>query len=69
MVTLRTPESPATSRIEFASVDAELGPASSAARLCFSRLRFLPTWLKEQLRREGIWDDLVQETYCTAWGA
>lgn len=69
MVTLRTPESPATSRIEFASVDAELGPASSAARLCFSRLRFLPTWLKEQLRREGIWDDLMQETYCTAWGA
>jgi len=69
MVTLRTPESPATSRIEFASVDAELGPASSAARLCFSRLRFLPTWLKEQLRHEGIWGDLVQETYCTAWEA
>ncbi|MBM3157325.1 MAG: hypothetical protein FJ004_08595 [Chloroflexi bacterium] len=55
--------------IEFASVDHELGPADSAARLCFSRVRFLPAWLKEQLRRQGIWEDLVQETYCTAWEA
>jgi len=69
MFTLGTSESRAKSRIEFASVDAELGPAGPAARLCFSRLRFLPTWLKEQLKREGIWDDLMQETYCTAWGA
>jgi len=55
--------------IEFASVDHELGPADSAARLCFSRVRFLPAWLKEQLRHQGIWEDLVQETYCTAWEA
>jgi len=32
------------------------------ARLCFSRLRFLPGGLKERLYSQGIWD-----TATTAW--
>ena len=56
-------------RIEFASVDAGFGPANDAGKMCFSRLRFLPTRLKEELRQDGLWDDLLQETYATAWEA
>jgi len=37
------------------------------ARLCFSRLRFLPGGLRERLRSEGIWEDLVQEIRLRAW--
>ncbi len=55
--------------VDFSSVDAELGPAEQTARMCFSKFRFLPAWIKEQLQREGLWDDLVQETYLTAWEA
>ena len=55
--------------VDFSSVDAELGPADQTARMCFSKFRFLPARIKEQLQREGLWDDLVQETYLTAWEA
>lgn len=55
--------------VSFATVDRELGPADTAARMCFSRLRFVSTLLKERLQREGLWDDLVQEVYATAWEA
>ena len=55
--------------VDFSSVDAELGPADQTARMCFSKFRFLPAHIKDQLQREGLWDDLVQETYLTAWEA
>jgi len=55
--------------VDYSLVDAELGSADQAARMCFSKFRFLPALLKEQLQREGLWDDLVQETYLTAWEA
>ncbi len=55
--------------VDFSLVDAELGPAEQTARMCFSKFRFLPARIKEQLQREGLWDDLVQETYLTAWEA
>ena len=56
--------------IDYASVDAELGPAANnVARICFAKFRFIPTCVKEELRRSGLWDDLIQETYLTAWEA
>ncbi len=56
-------------RIDFASVDRELGSANPTARLCFSKLRFVPTLLKDRLKQEGLWDDLMQEIYLVAWEA
>lgn len=41
-------------------------PAEDLARLCFSKLRFLPISLKDSLRREGLWEDLSQDLYRTA---
>jgi len=41
-------------------------PAEDLARLCFSKLRFLPVSLKDSLRREGLWEDLSQDLYRTA---
>ena len=38
-------------------------PAENIARLCFSKLRFLPAALKAQLRQQGLWEDLAQELY------
>ena len=38
-------------------------PAEDIARLCFSKLRFLPAALKAQLRQQGLWEDLAQELY------
>jgi len=38
-------------------------PAENIARLCFSKLRFLPAALKAQLRQQGLWEDLAQEVY------
>jgi len=55
--------------VDYSSIDAELGSASQTARMCFYKFRFLPALLKVQLQREGVWDDLVQETYLTAWEA
>ena len=54
--------------IDYAAVDAELGPdAHNVSRICFTKFRFIPTYVKEELRRSGLWDDLIQETYLTAW--
>jgi len=54
--------------INYAAVDAELGPdAHNVSRICFTKFRFIPTYVKEELRRSGLWDDLIQETYLTAW--
>lgn len=41
-------------------------PAEDLARLCFSKLRFLPVPLKDRLRQEGLWEDLAQELYRVA---
>ena len=56
--------------IDYAAVDAELGPdAHNVSRICFTKFRFIPACIKEELRRSGLWDDLIQETYLTAWEA
>jgi len=47
----------------------ELGEANLHARLCLSQLRFKGCLLKNELRRDGLWDDLIQEIYATAWEA
>ena len=47
----------------------EMGEANNHARWCFSRLRFISCLLKDSLRREGIWDDLTQQLYATAYQA
>jgi len=44
----------------------DLGPADRHAALAFHRLRFLSILLKEELAREGLWDDLIQEVYTAA---
>jgi hypothetical protein len=38
-------------------------PAEDHARLAFSKLRFYPVGLKDDLRERGLWDDLAQELY------
>jgi hypothetical protein len=38
-------------------------PAEDLVRICFSKLRFYPVTLKDQLRQEGLWEDLSQELY------
>jgi hypothetical protein len=47
----------------------DLGEANNHARWCFSRLRFISCLLKDNLRREGLWDDLTQQLYATAYQA
>ncbi len=47
----------------------ELGEANLHVRLCLSQLRFKGCLLKNELRRDGLWDDLIQEIYATAWEA
>jgi hypothetical protein len=47
----------------------ELGEADNHVRWCFSRLRFLSSLLKDQLRRDCLWDDFQQEMYATAYYA
>jgi len=47
----------------------DLGEANPYARMCLSQLRFKGCLLKNELRRDGLWDDLIQEIYATAWEA
>ena len=47
----------------------DLGPANRHAALCITRIRFLSLWIKDILRKEGLWDDLIQEMYATAFEA
>ena len=44
----------------------DLGPANHHAALCISRLRWLPGSVKDLLRKEGLWEDLIQELYTAA---
>jgi len=46
-----------------------LGPADHHAALCISRLRWLSPSMKELLRKDGLWEDLMQELYSTAFEA
>ena len=56
-------------RLEFASINSELAPADDLAGACFSTLRFMPERIRWQLHKAGLWEDLVQEIYLTAWQA
>jgi transposase len=47
----------------------DLGEADEHARWTFSRLRFMTCLLKDELRRDGHWDDFTQELYATAYQA
>jgi hypothetical protein len=44
----------------------DLGPANHHAALCISRLRWLSIDMKDLLRKEGLWEDLIQELYTAA---
>lgn len=56
-------------RLEFASINSDLAPADNLAGACFSTLRFMPERIRWQLHKAGLWEDLVQEIYLTAWQA
>jgi len=47
----------------------DLGSANHHAGVCISRLRWLSSLMKELLRKEGIWEDLIQEMYAAAFFA
>ena len=44
----------------------DLGPANHYAALCISRLRWLSIDMKDLLRKEDLWEDLIQELYAAA---
>ena len=46
-----------------------LGPADHHAAVCISRVRFIGVTMRNLLRKEGIWEDLLQELYATAFEA
>ncbi len=47
----------------------DMGAANRHASLCLIKLRFLSPDMKRLMRKEGIWEDLIQELYITAWTA
>jgi hypothetical protein len=47
----------------------DLGPANHHAGVCISRTRWLSLQLREILRKENIWEDLIQELYAAAFFA
>ena len=47
----------------------DLGEGNLYAKMCLSRLRFVTCLLKDELRKNGLWDDLIQELYVTAYEA
>ncbi|GAI65546.1 unnamed protein product, partial [marine sediment metagenome] len=46
-----------------------LGLANHHAALCISRVRWLSLHLKDTLRKDGMWEDLMQELRSTAFEA
>jgi hypothetical protein len=46
-----------------------LGPANHHAALCISRVRWLSLHLRYVLKKDGIWEDLMQELYSAAFDA
>jgi len=47
----------------------DLGPANHHATLCISRVRWLSPSMKYLMRKERIWEDLIQEMYAAAFFA
>ncbi len=47
----------------------ELGEADTHVKWTFSRLRFMSSILKDKLRKDGIWEDFLQELYATGFNA
>ena len=47
----------------------EMGEANQHAIWCLGRLRFLSCLLKDRIRQEGLWEDMIQELYVTAFQA
>lgn len=47
----------------------DLGPANHHATLCISRVRWLSPHMKYLMRKERIWEDLIQEMYAAAFFA
>ena len=47
----------------------ELGPANHHAAISLSRIRWLSPDMRELLRKEGIFKDLIQEMYAAGWQA
>jgi hypothetical protein len=47
----------------------DLGPVNHHAALCMSRIRWLSLQMRIILKKEGIWEDLMQELYSAAFDA
>lgn len=47
----------------------DLGPANHHAAICISRIRWLSLQMRIILKKEGIWEDLMQELYSAAFDA
>jgi len=47
----------------------DLGLANHHAALCISRVRWLPLYVRDTLRKDGLWGDLTQELYSVAFEA
>src|SRR4030043_2334069 len=47
----------------------DLGEANKYVGMCFTQLRFLTCMVKDKLREDGIWQDLVHELFMTALDA
>lgn len=37
--------------------------------MCFCKIRWVPMWLRDELHRRGLWEDLRQELRVAAWEA
>ncbi|GAI03130.1 unnamed protein product, partial [marine sediment metagenome] len=46
-----------------------LGPANHHAAVCIARVRWLSPEMRRLLRKEGIWEDLIQQLYTAAFEA
>ena len=50
-------------------VPTDLGPANHHAAVCIARVRWLSPEMRRLLRKEGIWEDLIQQLYTAAFEA
>jgi len=51
------------------AVKYDLGSANHHAAIALSRIRWLSLGMRELMRKEGIWEDLIQEMYAAGWQA
>ena len=47
----------------------DMGDANRHASFCLRKVRFISPRMRELMRKEGIWEDLIQEMYMIAWTA